>query len=364
MLYGESDDSLRVLGLLIGLAILAALWWAAWQIGRGFPVLSLALFALCPAVIRYGDTVRGYGLGLFFLLLMYAQVWKAAAAPTVWNLVWSVLAAVLAVQSMYFNAVILLALGAASPAIALRRRTWKPILATGGIGLVAAISLLPFAGSITRHNEWREIMHFDMTFSWLAQRVCDATNTAGAFAIWVWLGLTVLAVAAAAYTAARFARDRREYDAGIFAGTAVVAGIAIYTAFIFRVGQRTNMWYYLPLMAVLAVSFDAVVEASVLADRRGRIARLCAAAALFALTVPVAWTQCHLRMTNVDLVAQNLEENAGKDDIIVIMPWWPAATFSRYYHGPTFVDGASRCRPDAAAALRPFQKADGREGCD
>jgi hypothetical protein len=334
-LYGDSDGSLRVLGFLVGLSIVVSVWHAARQVGRGFPLLALALFALCPTVIRYGDTVRGYGLGLLFLPLMYARVWKAAAAPTARNAAWGLLAAVLAVQTMYFNAVLLLALGAASAAVALRRQTWRPVLAVGGIGALAAVSLLPYAPGMAWQSQWRDIMRFDISLSWIARMVSDAANTAGSFAVWVWLGATVLAVAAAVYTAAHYARDRRAYDAGIFAGAAIVAGIASYVAFIFITGGRTNIWYYMPLMAFLAIGFDAVFESGPLAGRGGRVFRLCAAGLLLVLTAPAAWSECHVRMTNVDLVARTLTDKAGKDDLIVVAPWWPGVTFARYYHGAT-----------------------------
>ncbi len=385
--YDSSDGSLRVLGLMVGLATLAAIWWAAWQVGRGFPVLALALFALCPTVICFGDTVRGYGLGLFLLLLMYAQVWKAASEPTARHLVLGLVAAVLAAQAMYFNAVILLALGGASTVIALLRRTWKPVLVTGGIGLLAAVSLLPYADPLTRQSQWRGILHTAVTLSLVLRALSAATNSAGAFAVWVWLGVTLLALAAAIQAAASAVGERRKeegagsrkpaavlpansslppayYDAGIFAGATVVAGIAAFAGFIFFVSQTTNVWYYMPLMAVLAASFDAVFEASALAGQIGRVARLCLAAVLLALTAPAAWSNCHIRMTNVDLIAQHLEKRAGKDDLIVLAPWYRGVTFSRYYHGAGALDGASRSWRVAGATLRSLQAADGRGGAD
>lgn len=70
----------------------------------------------------------------------------------------------------------------------------------------------------------------------------------GQFASWVWFGFALLA-AATVYAAVRIRRDRGENDAGIFAGAAMVAGIASYTAFSFDAVQQTNVWYCMPLMA-------------------------------------------------------------------------------------------------------------------
>jgi len=227
---------------------------------------------------------------------------------------------------MYFSAALLPALGAASAAIGLRRRTWKPALAAAGTGLPAAVSLLIYADPILRQNQWHDVMRFELSLPWVAQKVCEATNTAGRLSIYVWLGVTVLVVAAATHAVARGPRGR---DAVVFASVAIVAGIACYLAFIFGVSQRTNTWYYTPLMAFLAVSFDAAFAAG----RFGRLFRLCGAALLVLLTAPTVWIACQARMTNVDLIARTLEEKAREDDLIVVMPWWPGVTFERYYHG-------------------------------
>jgi len=332
---GESDGALRVLGLLVGLSIVASLWWTSWRVGRGFPLLGLALFALCPTVIRYGDTVRGYGLGLVCLLLMYAAIWRVAIEPTARNVAIGLVAALLAVQSMYFNAVVLLALGAASAAISLRRRTWKPVLAVTGIGLAAAISLLPYADPLSRQAEWHDILSYTVSFSKIAATCIESVNASGGFSIWVWSATTVAVVAAVFYAATRhFGRlAGGDYDGGIFAAVMIVAGILAYLVFVFATKHPTNVWYYMPLLAFLAVSFDAVFETGLMAHRTGWIARLVAAAVVFLLTIPAAWNGAHVRMTNVDLIAEVLQKKAGKEDLIVIGPWWLGVAFNRYYHG-------------------------------
>src|SRR3954471_5391046 len=65
---GGSDFGLRVFGLLVGIAVVGAIWWNAWIFSKAPPLFSLLLFALSPTVIRWGDSLRAYGLGVFFLL--------------------------------------------------------------------------------------------------------------------------------------------------------------------------------------------------------------------------------------------------------------------------------------------------------
>ena len=60
---GNSDWGFRAFGMLVGLSILAALWWNTWTVRRGPPLLALALLGFNSAFIIYGDSVRGYGLG-------------------------------------------------------------------------------------------------------------------------------------------------------------------------------------------------------------------------------------------------------------------------------------------------------------
>ena len=75
---GGSDLALRVFGLLVGLAVLAALWWNAWQFSASPPLISLLLFGLSGTTIRWGDSLRAYGLGVLLLLLALGLIWKVA----------------------------------------------------------------------------------------------------------------------------------------------------------------------------------------------------------------------------------------------------------------------------------------------
>ena len=63
-----SDGSLRVFGAAIGLLILFAVWLNARWLRLGFPLITLALIGFNPMVIRYGDSIRAYGLGILLAL--------------------------------------------------------------------------------------------------------------------------------------------------------------------------------------------------------------------------------------------------------------------------------------------------------
>ena len=74
---GETDFGLRAFGFIVGIAILAALWLDARLKGISVPLLSMPLFALSPLVIRFGDSIRPYGLGIVFLLAASGLIWKS-----------------------------------------------------------------------------------------------------------------------------------------------------------------------------------------------------------------------------------------------------------------------------------------------
>lgn len=58
-----------------------ALWLNAREFGHSLPLVSLALLAMSPSLIRWGGTVRGYGLGLLLILVTCALLWRFADRP-------------------------------------------------------------------------------------------------------------------------------------------------------------------------------------------------------------------------------------------------------------------------------------------
>jgi hypothetical protein len=78
---GQTDVSLRLLGIIMGLGGVAALWLSSWTARRVPPLTSLALFGLNSTVISYGDSIRAYGLGSLTIALMAAATWWFLKKP-------------------------------------------------------------------------------------------------------------------------------------------------------------------------------------------------------------------------------------------------------------------------------------------
>ena len=95
-------------------------------------------------------------------------------------------------HTLYFNAVVLLA-GAASAVVGIRRRDWKPVLAVGGIGIVSAASLIPYADPLSRENLWIMVIKYQITPAGIMGKVIESIDTS-AFGIWSWSAMTIVVV--------------------------------------------------------------------------------------------------------------------------------------------------------------------------
>ena len=332
---GGSDFGIRTLGLLIGLGILAVLWRNARVFGHSVPLVSLIFLGFNSAVISYGDSIRGHGLGVLTGLLTFGLIWEASDTPTPRRLGLAMVAALVGVHCLYFNAVFILAACGGGAAVALGRKSWRSAGWIVGIGAVCAISLLPYARTIGSMREWDQILRVDVDVTWIWRKVEEAFASTGGWIPWVWIGSAVLGVAATVRVQCRGPASgvsERERDAALYCAVALVAGLCAYVAFLKNLGYFTQPWYYIPLMALVAGCLDATL---------GLLARtLAARGTLLALVVVVAalviqpvWTAVRTRKTNVDLVASKVGEMAVKGDLIVVTPWEVGITFDRYYHG-------------------------------
>ncbi|MBM4017859.1 MAG: hypothetical protein FJ288_05940 [Planctomycetes bacterium] len=329
---GQADFGLRVLGCIVGLGIVGLTWWSGRRAGCGVPLVALVLAGLSPTVLRYGDSIRGYGFGTFWMLLMLGVVARMARDPTRRNIVVAGAAAILAVQSMYMNAAVLLGLGLASCLAGLVCRRWRPAVALIIIGVIAAVTLLPYLDPILRQSRWNDFVRFPVSAGAVFWKFAEAADAAGRGMAWVWVALAALALGACAWGALRRSPKENRYMA-VFAGAALVFAIACYAAFLLIGRVPLKAWYYVAGMALAAVLLEAALGPLVRAGRAARIVRIAAAILLAAMAAGPVWHDAHVRMTNVDRIAAQLQNVAERNDLIVVMPWWPGVTFTRYYRG-------------------------------
>ena len=156
------------------------------------PTLSLALLGLSPTIIRWGDSLRAYGLGLALILITFALVWKVVTSPGRTNFLLASVAAVCSVQTLYYNAVILFAIGIAGAAVAARHGYWRRAFLVLGIGFIAGLSLIPYFQPIQNAKQWNNIFTVpDFTLSLFWEKLFEALSPAGGGVGWVWVILVL-----------------------------------------------------------------------------------------------------------------------------------------------------------------------------
>ena len=242
----RTDAGLRLLGLGVGLFLLASFWAAGRMMGKGLPLLSLSLVAVNPVVIRYGDSIRGYALGIAFIVLTMGLIWRFIEAPGMGRGLLAGVAALVSVQTLYQNAFFLLAIGSGGLVVALRRR--RPFTALGilAIGGVAALSLLPYVNPIRQSQTWWVVNQDGTSLEITLDRL---SRLAGPF-LSVWVAVAVLATVLGITRAVRAPERDRGPDAEdlpVFGSIALVLGAAGFGVFIQMTGLLTQVWYYLPV---------------------------------------------------------------------------------------------------------------------
>lgn len=327
-----TDTGLRAFGLIVGLSAVAALWWTHRRFGIAAPLLALVLFALNPVVVRWGDSVRGYGLGQLAVLLAFTLVFEALRRPRPLTAGLAALAAVAAVQTVYQNSVLILAIVLGGAAAACGWGRPRRALLALGIGAAAALSLLPYLGVMARAREFRLVSVEGATPGHLASvfwRALGAEIGLG------WPGrlraLAWIAAAAAAFAAAALGSgaSRRRRMPAVYALLVLSIAIPAQLVFLLHVGFPTAPWYSLPLLALMAVALEAVLQIAWPAVRLGR---LVLAVALLVLAMPSAFESLGQRQTNMDLAADALAD-VSRDDFVVVSPWFLGVSFNRYYRG-------------------------------
>lgn len=358
----DNDAALRALGCIVGLAVLGALWLNARAFGIRWPVLSLALIGLNPMLIRYGDSTRAYGLGILLILLTFRSFWRLVnepSRPDAGRVLAATALALLSVQCLYYNSVLLLAIAAGAGAVAVRRRAWLTMGVVLGIGLLAAASLLPYLPMMRRMREWTFMVSYPADLAWLWKRIGEVLGAPDPLGVWLWVGLFLVGLGVVASLAASQFRGgfaRRQItakdaepnrdqpsalpDAALFAAVALVVAVIGYAAFLRMLHYYTQPWYYIALLAFAACALDVLFGVwPNSANHRIlplflRSSRVAVGLALLCFAGLPDWEEMPVRHTNVDLIAARIRPLAVSGDVILVPRWECAIPLARYYRGP------------------------------
>jgi len=362
--FGPNNDAaLRALGCIMGLGVLWTLWFNARTFGVRWPVLSLALIGLNPMVIRYGDSMRAYGLGMLLIVLTFCSFWRLVnteSPPSRRRILVATALALLSVQCVYYNATLLLAIVAGTAAVALRARAWRTVGIVLAIGILAAASYLPYLPMMRRMQEWNSLVSFPADLPWLWRRICEVIGSPDPLGVWLWVGLVFAGLGMVAgmfiwNSRRRVARPRSSVedeptvtqvsivrtgppDVLLFAAVALMVGVVAYAGFLRALNYYTQPWYYITLVVFAACALDVLFGAGPSPAKFHvslvpRSVRLAVALLLLCLAGLPAWNEMPTRHTNIDLVATQLRPLATKGDLILVSQWSYAIPLCRYYRG-------------------------------
>ncbi len=335
MAIGSSDASLRIFGCACSLSIPAAIWFAARRSERpSVPVVALALVAVNPALVRWSASIRPWGLGAALAIVTFALMRDASFSPTRGRILTAAIAAIASVQCLYQNAVLLAAMIAATAIVLAMRGEWRRIAVPAGIGVAAALSLAPYAPVIGRRAEWNALGESAVPMSYLFTRLADTVSAAGPLVALGWLAAAAGALALGITAGARSARSSRPTapSATAYAAWTMAAALAGLLTFYWWFRYPTQPWYYVGLLALVAVCADSSL-ASTLAPRTARVLRTGLAVVVMTAGAMSTWTALQEPMTNLDRVAARLRADASDGDLVIVNPWPFAITLSHYDPG-------------------------------
>jgi len=331
--FGSTDFGLRLLGCVIGLFLIAAIWFGARRMGIIWPVLSLALLATNLPLLRWGDSLRSYGLGSALLVLVVGSVWSFVSFPSRKRYLTASIVSVLSAQCLYQNCFFLLATYCGGAVVCLRRNQRREAMATLCIGLPAALSVTPYARSTVEAHSWlaAQSAGFHPLLMWI--RLFDTLDSSVSGLHWIWLALLLLAVGVGGATLATDGQtasaDPR--DLPVFASLNLIFGTVGLLVFHWIVKFPIYPWHWLPAMVFAAVNTEVALTPWA---QRIRTPWLVLLGLMSLASFPAAVRGAKCAHTNLNAVAAQLSKRAEAGDLIVVYPWYFGITFARYYTGP------------------------------
>lgn len=329
---GDGQMALRIFGFLVGLICLAALWLNCRLARQTAPLVGLSLFGLSPLFFIWGDSVRGYGLGAALIMLTFGLFARTIIRPDAKVFCAALLGAILSVHCLLANAVLLLAIGLSATAAQIWQRRGRAALLTLGIGLIAGLSIAPYFAPYHDAREWDIVLRTNVDLSWLFNQFCSALNSPGHGMVRIWLFLVVGSVIGLAWVARSPSSANSPGKAvALFSLSSCFLAVVFYAGFLKVLRYSTQEWYYIALIAVLIAGLDLITGFLAGALIWARSLRLIVILSISLSVSLRAIGVAPARMTNIDLIAQDLKSKAGRDDFVVVLPWYLGISFQEYF---------------------------------
>lgn len=332
--FGDNDLHLRLIGLFVGLGTLATLWIAGWKIRRAPPLIGLVLLGLNVTLIIVGDSLRAYGLGTLLAVALTASAFAFLDKPSGLRATWLILFAVLSVQVLYHNAVVVAAVCFGAWAVCWRRKDGRAALKVLLVAVISVASLLPYLANLKAAADTSQVLRKGIALPYFFANL----NQTFAFPRWDYLYVWALLYA---LIIIYFVAGRHNYalppelagtaiskrDLSLFATIVLGLEIVGFAAFFWRAQIPIEGWYLLPFMASAVVCFDATLPFHHWASRT---ALLVFAIVTACLSAPYTRAVANHPFSDIDLYARQLSAAVSPNDYVVVCPWYCGITFSYY----------------------------------
>jgi hypothetical protein len=202
--------------------------------------------------------------------------------------------------------------------------------------VLAALSLVGYVPVVRTASAWNVMVRmsgYDFPYFW--GKVGQALFPGGSVALPVWSAMAALAALGGGvvfFYPRRFSLTEHQRDVTLFAWVSLLVGSVGVFVFLRVLSYYTAPWYYLALLALVAVCTDAILGAIV--QRRSlRIARLVVVVVAAIVMVVPSRQAVRQRLTDVDVIADTLRAVTQPRDLVVVSPWHVGVTLTRYYRG-------------------------------
>jgi hypothetical protein len=327
---GATDLGLRIFGLLGGMTIIAGVWFAALRLSRTVPLLSLALIAVNPEIIRWGDSVRAWGLGAGLAIFAFVLMQHAVQSPAIINIGLAGATAILAAHCTYQNSVLLAAMVGATVLPLVIRCEWKRAVIPVGIGATAAVSVAPYLSIVRRVGRWNMLSQGDFGFREFNAKVHEAIASSGTIAMLCWIVLVVSVIPILAIALLQSRRRKKVNGVAVTAAILAVMAMGVLGLFYVRLGYPTQSWYYIGVLTLVGSSAEIALNGAV-SFPGIRIATVMLAVVIVLTGAFPAWSSLIAPATNLNAVAARLNAESAVGDTIALHPWFYAITFDHYY---------------------------------
>lgn len=336
----NADLGLRAAGLIVGCAIIATAWLLCRKIANSIPWIFLIFIGLSSATITAGDSMRAYGFGIWMILLTVGAIWKAATRDEAkWKWL-ALLACIVSVHSVYYNAFLVFAICMGGMSICAAQKNWKCARWILAIGILSAISLLPYVPVFQRNVDWSALIRYPELWQgsglqWFWIKFSETFQSTGTWTAWLWVVMAGGSIAFGIYRI-RLHYEPNSADTGdqrliVYGWISLIVGVLAYYAFLRTIQYYTQPWYYITLIAFGSMMMDIIF--ATIRSERIRWLRLAGFLSLTGLFLAPCLRASLVRASNIDGVATYLRLHERPGDFIVVNPWYYGISFARYYPG-------------------------------